>query len=83
MRHGIGCNIVIITNQLSFAYQGLALKFHVFVSPPTKSTRMVDFIYVLKEKQKVWHKMMTTSAKSQQYYSLAQRLSPYRLPLPS
>ncbi len=71
MRHGIGCNIVNITNQLSFAYRGLASELRVFVSPPTKSTKATDFIYTLEEKQEVWHKMMAASSAPQRYYSPA------------
>ena len=82
MRHGIRCNIVDITNQLCFAYQGIAPKLRVFVSPPTESTKAADFICALKEKKKVWHKMMIAPPKPQRYYNPAQRLSPYRLPLP-
>ena len=53
MRHGIGCNIVDVANQLFFAYRGIALKLRVFVSPPTESTKVADFICTLEEKQKV------------------------------
>ena len=83
LRHDIECNIVDIANQLSFAYQGLAPELQVFISPSTKSTKAADFICALKEKQKVWHEMMTTLAGSQRYYNPAQRSSPYRPPLPS
>ncbi len=85
MRHGIGCNIVDVANQLSFAYRGLAPEFLVFVSPPTKSTRVADFIRALEEKQEVWHEMMTTPTTSHRYYNPTRRPlpSPYRLPLPS
>lgn len=50
IRHGIGCNIVDIANQLSFAYRGLALELRVFVTPPTKTKKASDFICALKEK---------------------------------
>lgn len=60
IQYNIGCNIVDVANQLSFAYRGLAPEFHVFVSPPTKSTKATDFIRTLEKKQEVWHKMMTT-----------------------
>ena len=83
MEHGIGCNFVNVANQLSFAYRGLALELQVFISPPTKSTKAPDFICTFEEKQKVWHKMITTPARPQRYYNLAQRPSPYRPPLPS
>ncbi len=59
MRHGIGCNIVDVANQLFFAYRGIAPKLKVFVSPPTESTRAADFICALEEKQEVWHEMMS------------------------
>lgn len=59
MRHGIGCNIVNVANQLSFAYCGIALELRIFVLPPTKSTKAVDFIRALQKKQEVWHEMMT------------------------
>lgn len=52
MRHGIGCNIVDIGNQLSFAYCGIALKLRVFVLPPTESTRAADFIRALEKNKK-------------------------------
>ena len=67
MQHSIGCNIVDVANQLSFAYQGLAPELRVFILPPNKLTKAVDFIRVLKEKQKVWHEMMTTPAGPQRY----------------
>ncbi|MCJ1348712.1 hypothetical protein MMC31_006945, partial [Peltigera leucophlebia] len=51
MRHGIGCNIVDVANQLSFAYRGIAPELRVFVSPPTESTKVADFIRALEEKQ--------------------------------
>lgn len=50
MQNEIGCNIVNITNKLSFAYQGLVPELWVFISPPTKSTKAADLIHVLKEK---------------------------------
>ena len=83
MQYGIGCNIVDVANQLSFAYQGLAFELQMFVSPSPESTKAADFICVLKEKQEVWHEMMTTPAGSQCYDNPAQRFSPYRPPLPS
>ena len=82
MRPGIEWNIVNVANQLSFAYWGLAPELQVFVSPPTESTKAADFICTLKEKQEVWHKIMTTPG-PQQYYNLTRRPSPYRPPLPS
>ena len=81
MRHGIGCNIIDVANQLSFAYRGLAPELRVFISPPTKSTKAADFIRALEEKQEVWHEMMTTPATPQRYYNPVQRLSPFRPPL--
>ena len=83
MRYDIKYNIVDIANQLSFAYQSLASELQVFISPPTKSTKVADFICTLEEKQEVWHEMMTTSAGPQRYYNPAQRPSPYKSPLPS
>ncbi len=85
MRHGIGCNIVNVANQLSFAYRGLAPELRVFVTPPTKSTKAFDFIRALKEKQEVWHEMMTTPPTPHRYYNLIWRPSPstYRAPLPN
>ncbi len=83
MRHGIGCNIVDVANQLSFAYQGLASELRVFVSPLTESTKAADFICALEEKQEVWHEMMTTLSRPPRYYNPARRDSPYRNPLPS
>lgn len=82
MRHGIRCNIIDVANQLSFAYQDLALELRVFVSPPTESTKAADFICILEEKQKIWYEMITISA-GPRYYNSARRPLPYRLPLPS
>lgn len=42
-----------------------------------------DFIYTLKKKQEVWHKMMTISATPQQYYNPVLKSSLFRLPLSS
>lgn len=50
MLHGIRCNIVDIANQLFFSYQGLAPELRLFVSAPIKSTKIADFICVLKKK---------------------------------
>ena len=69
MRYGVGCNIVNVANQLFFAYRGIAPELRVFVSLPTDSTKAADFIRTLKKKQKVWHKIMTTSAMPPQYYN--------------
>ena len=82
MRHGIGCNIVDMANQLSFAYQGLAPELRVFVSPLTESTKAADFICTFEEKQEVWHEIMNTAG-PQRYYNPIQRPLPYRPPLPS
>lgn len=60
MRHGIGCNIVDVSNQLSFAYRELAPKLRVFVSLPTELTKASDFIRALEQKQKVWYDMFST-----------------------
>ncbi len=59
MRHGIGCNIVNVANQLSFAYRGLAPELQVFVLPFTKLTKAADFICTLEKKPEVWHEIMT------------------------
>lgn len=59
MRHGIGCKIVDVAKQLSFAYRSITPELRVFVLPPTKLTRVADFIHALKEKQEVWQEMMT------------------------
>lgn len=75
MQHGIGYNIVNIVNQLSFAYQGIALELRVFVLLPTKSTKAADFICTLEEKQEVWHEMMITL--THRYYNPAQRSLPF------
>lgn len=50
IQRGIGCNIVDVANQLSFAYRGLAPKFRVLVLPPTELTKAADFIRTFKEK---------------------------------
>lgn len=71
MQHGIGYNIVDIANQLSFTYQGLALKLQVFIASLTESMKVSDFIRTLKEKQEIWHKMMTALATSHKYYNPA------------
>ena len=83
MRHGIGCNIIDVANQLSFAYRGIAPELRLFVSPPTELTKAADFIRALEEKQEVWHEMMTAPSAPQRYYNPAQKSSPYMLPLPS
>lgn len=81
MRHGIGCNIVDIANQLFFAYRGIAPKLRVFMLPSTELTKAANFIFVLEKKQEMWHKIMTTPTTSHRYYNPAWRLStsPYRL----
>ena len=83
MRHGIGCNIVDVANQLFFTYRGLAPELRVFVSPPTEVTKAADFIRALEEKQEVWYEMMTTPSGPSRYYNPARRSSSYRIPLPS
>lgn len=50
MRHGIGCNIVDVANQLFFAYRDIAPELRIFISPPIESTRAADFIHAFKEK---------------------------------
>lgn len=50
VRYQISCNIVNIANKLFFAYQGIALKLKVYVSPPAKTTKTLEFIFALKEK---------------------------------
>lgn len=50
MQYSKGCNIVDVANQLSFAYQGLAPEFRVFVAPPIESTKASDFIFTFEEK---------------------------------
>ena len=83
IQQGIGCNIVDVANQLSFAYRGITPKLKVFVSPPTKSTKASDFIRTFKEKQEVRHKMIATPTVPHKYYNPARRPSPslYRPPL--
>lgn len=49
------------------------------ISSPTKLTKAIDFIWAFEKKYKVWLKMMTTLSNNQQYYSLAQRPSFYKL----
>lgn len=53
MQHSIGCNIVDVANQVSFAYRSIAPKLKIFILPPTKSTKTSDFIRTLKKKQEV------------------------------
>lgn len=83
MQHSIGSNIVNITNQLSFAYWGIAPELYIFVSLLTKSTRAADFIRTLKGKQEVWHKIMTIPTTSHRYYNSTQKPSSslYMFPL--
>ena len=69
MRHGIGCNIVKVANQLFFAYRDIAPELRVFVSPPTESTRAADFIRALEKKQEVWHEMMSVPTVSSWYHN--------------
>ena len=88
MRHEIGCNIVDVTNQLFFAYRGIAPELRVFISPLTEATRASDFIHALEEKQEVWYEMMTAPIVLGRYYESFCRLSPFRSspsrpPLPS
>ena len=83
MQYGIGCNIIDVANQLSFAYRGLASEHQVFVSPPTELTKATNFIRALEKKQEVWHEMMTTPSGPPRYYNSTRRISPYRIPLPS
>lgn len=52
MWHGIGYNIINITNQLFFIFQSLALELQVFALSLTESIRVANFIYTLEEKQK-------------------------------
>lgn len=59
MWHGIRYNIIDVANQLSFAYRGLVPELWVFVSPPTKSTKVSNFIFALEEKQEIYYEMMT------------------------
>lgn len=81
MRHGIGCNIKEVANQLSFAYRGLSPELRVFVTPPTQSTKAADFIRTLEEKQEVWFEMMTAGTASQQPYDqLRAAYTPARFP---
>ena len=67
IRNGIRCNITEVINQLSFAYRGLSPKLRVFVAPTTESTRAVNFIRTLEEKQEVWYEMMTGPASQRPY----------------
>lgn len=78
MRHGIGCNIVDVSNQLSFAYRGIAPELRVFVSPPTEVTKASNFICALEEKQEVWYKMMIMPMLSNRHYESFRRPSPFR-----
>ena len=77
MQQGIECNIVDVANQLFFAYWGIALELRVFVSPPTESIKVADFICMLEKRQEIWHEMMTTPATPQQYYNPIRRLLPF------
>lgn len=83
IQHNIGYNIVNNANQLSFAYRGLASKLKVFISLPTKLTKVANFICTLWEKQKVWHKLITTPAIPQQYHNLFRRLLLFKSPFSS
>ena len=51
MQHGIGCNIVDVANQLSFAYQGLAQSFE-FLSPLRPNPRKHRILYALLRRSK-------------------------------
>lgn len=68
MRYRIGCNIIDVINQVSFAYHDIISKIKVFVLPLIEATRAFDFIRILEEKQEVWHKMMTIPMVSSRYY---------------
>ncbi len=56
--HGIGYNIVDADNQLSFVYRGLAPELRLFISPPTNTTKVSNFIQALEEKQGTWYDML-------------------------
>ncbi len=58
IRHRIDCNIVDAANQLSFAYRGLAPELRLFISPPTNTTKVSDFIQALEEKQQAWYDIL-------------------------
>lgn len=58
-------------NQLFFTYWGLVPKLQVFVLLRIESIRVADFLYMFKEKQEVWHKIMTAPASSYRYYNPA------------
>lgn len=53
MRHGIGCNIFDVNNQLFFAYCNIAPELRVFVLPSTESTKAAEFIRALNKKPEV------------------------------
>ena len=83
MRYGIGCKIVNVANQHFFAYRGVISELKVFISSPTKSTKAANFIRTFEEKQKIWHKIMTTPVTPQQYYKPVRRSLPFRPPFSS
>lgn len=60
IRHGIGCNIVDIANQLSFAYRGVAPELRIFIPPLTRTTKASDFIRLMEEKQEAWFDMLAS-----------------------
>ncbi len=78
MQHGIGCNIVNIANQLSFANQGFAAKLRVFVSSSNESIKAANFIYNPEEKQEFWHKMLNMTVTPGRHYNNFCRLCPFR-----
>ncbi len=78
IRYGTGCNITEVANQLSFSYRGLFPELRVFVEPLTQSTRAVDFIRTLEEKQEVWYEMMTDSASHRPYTQSRATYTPSR-----
>lgn len=51
IQHGIGCNIVDIANQLSFAYQNMAPELKIFLPPFDYIIKANNFICLMEEKQ--------------------------------
>lgn len=79
IKYGIGRNIVNIANKLFFAYQGIVSKQRVYILLFIKTTKVLNFIRILKEKQEVWLEIMTNLNLFNQYISFILQFSLLKL----
>ena len=66
---------------MSFAYRNIAPELKVFVMLHIKLIKAANFIYTLKKKQKVWYKIVSLLAISNEYFNIMQKPSPFKSPL--